>query len=95
MKDDQGAILFTMGLVVATPRALAVTTNEERNVFLSRHCRGSWEESPIEDRLSNHRAVLNGDGRVVSVHKSSFGVSVWIITEADRSATTILLPEDY
>lgn len=95
MMDDQNAVLFNMGQIVATPAALEVTNDEERHTFLSRHCRGSWEECPPEDRLSNHRAVLSGEDRIISSHRTALGITVWVITEWDRTVTTLLLPSDY
>jgi hypothetical protein len=83
---------FALGRIVATPTALEVAGNYASE-FISRHVRGSWEESPEADRLANHRAVLDG-GRIMSVHKTERGQLVWLITEADRSLTTLLLPEE-
>lgn len=93
MRDEADMPLFALGRIVATPAALEVVGDQSTD-FIERHVRGSWEESPEEDRLANHRAVLDG-GRIMSVHKTERGQLVWLITEADRSLTTLLLPEDY
>jgi hypothetical protein len=94
MKDERDMPLFALGKIVATPSALTLA-GEQAHEFIERHVRGSWEESPEADRLSNHRAVIYGNARILSVHKTQCGELVWIITEADRSVTTLLLPKDY
>lgn len=94
MHDDRDQRLFTLGKVVATQGALAATTHEERQTFLFRHQTGDWAEMDQEQRAQNWLAYLN-DLRIVSTHKTLDGKKVWIITEADRSVTTILLPEEY
>ena len=94
MMDDRNTRLFLLGRVVATPTALEVTTEEERHTFLLRHQIGSWEETQPEDRQSNMLAIFQ-DLRILTVHSTQSGHKVWIITEADRSATTMLLPEEY
>jgi len=93
MRDDLDSRLFPLGQVVATPAALGATTDEERRTFLFRHQIGSWEETCREDRLANTLALYYGT-RIFSVHHASGG-EIWIITEADRSITTILTPEEY
>ena len=88
---------FALGSIVATPNALehlekAGNTPAE---YLSRHARGDWgEELCAEDRRTNDAALKNGS-RLLSAYKLKTGEKVWIITEADRSATTVLMPEDY
>jgi hypothetical protein len=94
MRDEGYMPLFDLGRIVATPAALEVA-GHYASEFISRHVRGSWEESPEEDRLANHRAVLSGDARILSVHRTELGQIVWIITEADRAITTLLLPSEY
>jgi chromatin segregation and condensation protein Rec8/ScpA/Scc1 (kleisin family) len=91
--DDRNSRLFPLGQIVASPTALAVTTDEERRTFLHRHQIGSWEETNQEDRLENILGLFQ-NLRIFTVHNSAKG-KVWIITEADRSITTILTPEDY
>jgi hypothetical protein len=93
MKDNPYAPLFELGKVVATPAALEVAGDQAQE-FIARHVRGSWEECPEEDRKSNHLAVLYG-ARVVSAHTTESHQTLWIITEADRSSTTLLLPDEY
>lgn len=94
MRDDRHSRLFPLGQVAATPGALNATTEEERITFLYRHQIGSWEETCAEDRQSNTLAIFQ-ELRIFTVHSTQSGHKVWIITEADRSVTTILTPEDY
>jgi hypothetical protein len=62
--------------------------------FLDRHVNGDWGDVPEEDRQENEFSVEHGF-RILSAYTTSAGEKIWIITEADRSATTILLPEEY
>lgn len=93
MRDDRNARLFPLGQVVATPGAIERTTDEERMTFLHRHQIGSWEETCREDRLQNTLGLFH-QMRIFTVHSAASG-KIWVITEADRSVTTILTPEDY
>lgn len=88
------AARFPLGRVVATPNALNTLTPDDILSGLSRHVTGDWGEIDAEDRQANETALIEGT-RPVSVYCSSNGLKFWIITEADRSATTVLLPEDY
>jgi hypothetical protein len=85
---------FSLGQTVATPNALAKIPNEEILNALSRHIRGDWGILDAEDLQSNERALQFG-GRLFSSYLSTQNVKFWIITECDRSVTTVLLPEDY
>jgi hypothetical protein len=62
--------------------------------FLHRHQACDWGEVDSEDQKANDLALITGE-RLLSAYRTSTGTKLWIITEADRSATTILLPEDY
>ena len=87
--------LFELGRVVATPTALA--TLEEARVaprdLLARHQSGDWGELEAFDRRENARALLSGS-RILSAYRTPVG-KIWIITEADRSSTCLLLPSEY
>ncbi len=83
---------FNPGKLVATPAGLEAVPREELLTCYSRHLCCDWGE--VADPSTNDLAVRTGD-RLLSVYKSKADVKFWIITEADRSATTILLPEDY
>ena len=87
---------FPLGRVVATPGALfalagAGHTPQE---FINRHAQGDWGELDENDRWENERS-LKDDCRLLSAYRLRDSTKIWIITEADRSATTILLPEEY
>ena len=83
----------SLGRIVATPHALEVLALEDILAGLRRHEAADWGEVPPEDRESNDRALIEGT-RIFSVHSSN-KVRFWIITEADRAVTTVLMPEDY
>lgn len=87
---------FRLGQVVATPNALNALedANQAPEEFLARHQSGDWGEVGTEDWEENELSVREGF-RVLSSYTLSTGKKLWIITEADRSATTLLLPEDY
>jgi hypothetical protein len=84
-----------LGKVVATPGALRVLKGAREHPFnfLARHATGDWGELCAFDRRQNEIALREGY-RVLSSYDVLAG-KVWIITEADRSVTTILLPEEY
>ena len=88
--------LFRLGQVVATPGALEAleAAGQRPEEFLSRHVTGDWGEVPPEDAQENELSVKQGF-RILSAYTLSTSVKIWIITEADRSATTLLLPEEY
>lgn len=97
------APLFPLGQIVATPAALEASRYPEQFLeLLARHVRGDWGCVDPGDAESNRLAVTDGD-RILSAYPidpgkpcSGFGKNcLWVITEADRSVTTILLPEDY
>ncbi len=90
------ASLFELGAVVATPAALEVceAANTAPSSLLIRHQAGDWGPIPEEDRRENEYS-LKHSFRLLSAYPLPGGERVWIITEADRSATTILLPEEY
>lgn len=95
MRDDTKSRLFPIGQIVCTVGVLEATTEEERRTILLRHQIGSWEETPREDRMQNMIGLFNRL-RIMSVHTAhSSGHTIWVITEADRSVTTLLLPEEY
>lgn len=89
-------IKFNFGQLVATPGALKAC--EEAKVhfgpFFLRHLAGDWGDVDAEDKAANDQALIDGT-RLLSAYTLPNGVKIWIITEADRSTTTILLPEEY
>jgi hypothetical protein len=90
--DNQS--LFPLGQLVATQNALDALPMKEIEVALTRHSFGDWGELTDDDRAENDKAVTNGT-RILSAYATGAGTRFWIITEWDRSATTILLPTDY
>lgn len=86
--------IFKMGRIVSTPTALEQLSPKDILHAIQRHQGGDWGDVRDEDRQANDRALENGS-RLLSIYHSAGGVKFWIITEADRSASTILLPEDY
>ena len=85
--------LFPLGHVVATRNALSTLTPEEIAAAITRHASGDWGEVGAEDWAENELSLKEGF-RLFSVYRAR-DQKFWIITEADRSATTILLPSDY
>ncbi|MFO0979947.1 MAG: hypothetical protein U0996_26345 [Planctomycetaceae bacterium] len=86
--------LFATGPIVITRAALETLTEKDVRHALARHMRGDWGNVSQEDWQSNDEA-LNQGCRLLSAWHAANGERFWVITEADRSATTILLPEDY
>ena len=87
------AAKFDLGRVVMTRNAAAVLPAGAVQAALARHAAGDWGEVDPEDAAENERSLCEGF-RLLSVYRAG-DVKFWIITEADRSATTVLLPEDY
>ncbi|MBO2984115.1 hypothetical protein [Burkholderia pseudomallei] len=85
-----------LGHLLATPAACAALQAAGMSVFklLNRHARGDWGDLPEEDRQQNDLAAVTGQ-RVLSSYPLPTGQKIWIITEWDRSATAVLLPDDY
>jgi hypothetical protein len=87
---------FPLGHVVATPGALAALAEagEDPATFLDRHTAGDWGDLCEEDRQANETALQTG-ARLFSAYQTAQDVKLWIITEADRRATCLLLPSEY
>lgn len=88
--------LFPMGQIVATTGALDAIEEAAQNPseFLLRHVTGDWGDMPREDVLENERSLAYGS-RLMSSYRTRQGVKIWVITEWDRSVTTLLLPSEY
>ena len=89
------AALFPLGRLVATPGAMDLIRSAGEDLLpalLERHQSGDWGEVPKEDALKNEFSVRYGF-RIVSCYRVA-GERLWIVTEADRSTTTLLLPSD-
>lgn len=88
---------FSLGQIVATPAALNAFADAGIHPaeLIGRHAAGDWGDVSAADALLNNQAQATGL-RILSSYKlTKSGYRVWIITEADRTATTILLPEEY
>ena len=92
---------FQLGKVVATPGALAALEEAGQSpwVFLSLHLEGNWGTVDADDRAANDHALVEGS-RILSAYRLNTGEKIWVITEAEddhghRSATTLLLPDEY
>ena len=88
-------IRFPLGRVVATPGALRALEKAEQLpvAFLDRHVNGDWGDVPDEDKQENEFSI-EPVFRLLSAYTTSAGEKIWIIIEADRSATTMLLPNE-
>lgn len=89
-------LLFPLGQVVATPGALEALqeAGQDPRELLKRHQSGDWGTLPEEDKRENDFSV-NRELRIFSAYILSTGVKLWLITEADRSVSTFLLPSEY
>lgn len=97
---------FPLGRIVATPGALEAITRAMLRTdpgaagvglaarYLVRHGTGDWGDLTPDDQDANEHAVTAGE-RILSAYNMPGGERLWIITEADRSATTLLLPSEY
>lgn len=83
-----------LGRIVATPGALKEVSQADIAVALHRHSSRDWGLLCDEDKAANDQALVD-QTRILSAYESSTGKKFWIITEADRLVTTILLPEEY
>jgi len=86
--------VFRLGRLVATPNALAELSEEDILTGIQRHQAGDWGDLDEHDRQENELSLKQGF-RLLSVYHGKNGTKFYIITEADRSVTTVLLPEDY
>jgi hypothetical protein len=84
---------FPLGRMVATPGALEALDPAQLLAIIRRHAAGDWGDLDAEDCAANAAALRHGT-RLLSAY-ALLGARVWVITEADRSATTVLLPEEY
>ncbi|MEI8194291.1 MAG: hypothetical protein WCI73_00120 [Phycisphaerae bacterium] len=93
---------FRLGQIVATPGALAALDEAGQNplIFLARHMTGDWGDLDTHDQRANNEACAHeGDTsrpmRILSAYRTAKGVKILVITEFDRSVTTLLRPEEY
>ena len=93
---QNGAQLFLLGQIVATQGALEVleASHQSPSEFLARHAKGDWGELSADDIAENEFSLKNGF-RLLSSYLTASGQKLWVITEEDRSSTTLLLPDEY
>lgn len=85
---------FSLGQMLMTPGVLEEIHPEEVMRALRKHSAGDWGDCCEDDRRANDMALDDGS-RIFSVYHDRFGRKFWIITEADRASTTVLLPSEY
>jgi hypothetical protein len=87
---------FQPGQIVATPGALEAfrASGDDPLAYLARHIAGDWGDVDEHDRKENELSLEHG-WRILSCYRLSSGVRIWVITEADHSLTTLLLPDEY
>ncbi len=85
---------FDLGTLLITPAAQAALTPQDVSTALRRHAQRDWGDVDKADWLENERSLREGL-RLLSAYHTVTGTRFWVITEADRSATTVLLPSDY
>ena len=90
------SINLPLGRLLSTPGAIEALAKAGQDPLelLSRHRIGDWGEVDTADWAANDQAVIHGE-RVLSAFTLKDGVRLWIISEADRSATTLLFPDEY
>ncbi|MES2466351.1 MAG: hypothetical protein V4675_03530 [Verrucomicrobiota bacterium] len=94
MPTQPATIRFQLGEIYTTPGVRAAMTTDEIAAALARHLSGDWGEICAEDAATNEDAV-EGGGQIMSLYTSASGIVYWVITESDRSVTTLLLPAEY
>ena len=96
MRQTSKQSAFQLGQIVATPGALAALeeAGQAPGEFLARHVNREWGNLSDEDRKENDYSLEHGF-RLLSAYRTHAGDKLWIITESDRSVTTLLLPEEY
>jgi hypothetical protein len=89
-------VKFSPANIVATPGALEAlrASGDDPLAYVVRHLAGDWGDVDEHDRRENELSLIHGF-RLLSAYTLNSGTKIWIITEADRSATTILLPDEY
>jgi hypothetical protein len=85
---------FELGNIYTTPGVLESVIHDHIPASLARHQSGDWGDVDVQDKRENECA-LGRRLRLLSAYRSSNGVKFWIMTEADRSSTTVLLPSEY
>ncbi|MGD0463888.1 MAG: hypothetical protein ABSB74_15485 [Tepidisphaeraceae bacterium] len=94
--SQRPSINLPLGRLLSTPGAIGAMAKAGQDplALISRHRTGDWGGVDAADRAANDQAVIEGE-RILSAYTLKDGIRLWIITEADFSATTILLPSEY
>jgi hypothetical protein len=89
-------MILELGMIVITPGALRLLESRGKTPleYLQRHIVGDWGNLGSEDREANDYSAGH-ELRVLSAYRIDRDTKIWVITEADRSNTTILLPDEY
>jgi hypothetical protein len=87
---------FNLGRTLITPGALHALKDAEvtASSYLQRHASGDWGDVMPEDREDNEDALRNG-GRLFSAYRTPLNQAIWVVTDAERSMTTVFRPEEY
>ena len=93
-REGRGVLSFQLGQTLITAGAKEELVQSDVIGALRRHARGDWGDLTDEDKKLNDQALKDGS-RLLSAYHDTTGTKFWIITEADRSATTVLLPSEY
>jgi hypothetical protein len=89
------SMLFRVGNLYITPGAVEALAGADPLEYVGRHARGDWGVVCASDKRANEQALKTG-ARLLSAYRLADGSTrIWIITEADRSTTTVLLPDEY
>ena len=83
-----------LGRLLVTQGVLESVSRDELMDALARHSRGDWGLVDVDDQRANDEALKNGS-RLLSAYQTADGTAFWVITEADRASTTVLLPGEY
>jgi hypothetical protein len=86
--------LFPLGSIVITPGAVATLDQASVKLAIAKHAAGDWGILGADDRRRNDETVLNG-GTLASIYQDSRGKKFYVLTESDRTRTSVLLPEEY
>lgn len=100
LTKNESKAKFDLGNVVSTSGVYEMVDKDIKfHQFVAksfkRHCNGDWGDLDKEDKMANDFALCNGDDRLFSKYNYKDGISIYIITEWDRSYTTILFPSEY
>lgn len=94
MTDTPDKIAFQLGTIAVTLDAMEVATRQQLATLLERHQSGDWGDLDPQDKKANEHALRHGE-RLFSKYDLTPDTELWVVTEWDRSVTTILTPDEY